>query len=204
MISLPIINFAQPTSWNFSRAEKMVINQASLTEWLREKTDVKYLHLTSSACLSGMADPRIPEQSRGYLLPAGELELYGITPSSGEGGVTDTQLKYHSISVCSTVDIEDAMSTLQVYSMTEGFISAEDYPVIFAITTQGDTTNNVNNYNYQVINSPFKMDDCEFSIRDYIPYHEISAILVPEDKEFDARNRLLSIPNMQSKIDILI
>lgn len=182
----------------------MVINQASLIEWLREKTDVKYLHLTSSACLSGMADQRIPEQSRGYLLPAGELELYGITPSSGEGGGTDTQLKYHSISVCSTVNIEDAMSTLQVYSMTEGFISMEDYPVIFAITTQGGMTSSVNNLNYPIIDSPVKMDDCEFSIRDYIPHHEISAIVVPEDKEFDARNRLLNIPNLQAKIEIII
>ncbi|MGL5968984.1 MAG: hypothetical protein ACRCZ6_17825 [Kluyvera sp.] len=202
--SIPLfIRLRARDSWTLGAQE---IKREALANWLQsDGRDVKYVHLSSSACLTGMGNQQIPSDSRGYLLPGGEMALYGIEPASGEGIASAGQLKYHSVAVCAVQpDLEDAMNTLEAYSRTPGFIADGDYPVVFAINTPGEMTCDINDMTKPIIDPGMeKMDRCEFAIRDYVPVHEITAIIVPEHKINDAVNRLRDCPDLSAKVIVL-
>ncbi|EOZ9391064.1 hypothetical protein ACQYE5_003028 [Enterobacter cancerogenus] len=198
------LSFCTRDSWSLGRNTTLDINREVLNDWLNTKgKNVNFFHLSSSACLSGMAHELIPSDSRGVLLPGGEMALYGLVPSSGEGVASECQLKYHSISVCAVKpDINDAMDTLERYANIGGFIADKDYPVIFAINTPAEITSDPLDITKPIIDpGREKMDLCEFAIRDYVPHHEIEAIIVPDNKFWDASSRLKDCPALLEKIN---
>lgn len=197
-LTLPPLMMAEP---QYPLAHgKMNIDAGDLAA-LVAREDAQYLHLSSSACLSGMTDSRLPAELHGSLLPLGRLAEHDITPDSGEGGSTDVnQLKYHAVSVCSTVDIQDSLSTLAGYSGTEGFVADNDFPVLFAIHNTGSMTSHPEDESSPVIDPMGKMDACEFAIRGGVAAGDIRAIIVPKEYEMDACRMLSTLPSLQDKV----
>ena len=170
---------------------------------LRE-VDAQYLHLSSSACLRGMSDTTLPPELRGCLLPVGKLDHYGLKPASGEGGGSEDSLKWHAISVCSTVDINGSLGTLAAYAGTEGFIHEGDFPVLFAIHNPGEITSDPDHPTVTVIDPLGKMDPEEFAIRGIIDADSIRAIYVPAGNENDAWQLLTGLPALQGKLNTTV
>lgn len=196
-LSLPTFNMSN-TSFQLAQG-KMYVNMAELREVV-DSLDVQYLHLSSSASLAGMIDSRLPAELHGSLLPLGKLAEYGITPNSGEGGGDDERLvKHHAVSVCSTIDLDDAMGTLAAYSGTPDFITSTDFPVLFAIHNLGSITSHFDDAS-PVIDPPGKMDASEFAIRGGVASDDIRAIIVPEGFEGDACRLLSGLPDMQNRV----
>jgi hypothetical protein len=183
---------------NFTH-KSLTLSSADIKEIINN-TGANFLHLSSSACLNGMTDSRLPDDKKGCLLPFGALLKYDIIPSSGEGGGDTSSLKYHAVSVCSTVDINGSLGDLAKYSNTPGFIMPCDYPVIFAILNNGDMTADFADNSFQIIDPPEKMDASEFAIRGGIDAKDIKAIIVPKEFYFNARERLETLSFMMEKI----
>lgn len=173
------------------------LGHGELSDFL-EVIDAQYIHLSSSACLSGLSDDRIPSAKQGGLLPLGELEELGISPTSGEGGGDENCLKYHAVSVCNVVDIEDSMMTLESYAMTNHFIQQSDFPVLFAIHNTGEITSHLDDINANVIDPVGKMDACEFAICRGVGRTDIKAIIVPAAHLPEANRILAPFPDLQS------